>query len=213
MMMTSSNFVSFTRPISFATLSRSDRTSESRVDAEVDTAATGLGRGLSEQELEALKSAAYAEGVEAGRQLERDASGLEAARLNTEYRQSFSSLELARADLVEQVQALLPELVIEGVGRILQAWQPDAEAIEAVVQELLAGFDAAEGDIRVYLHPDSMQQLLAAGDAFRAGNPHLDLQADGALQVGECRVEGRFGLADARYSSKLLNLRKVLIDE
>ena len=212
--MSSSNFVSFARPLAFVTLAGTSRAegcsyatdTAGESDVSPDT-------HLSEQAVEAIKAAAYAEGLEAGRKLERDERAAVAADQSAQYTQALASLESSRSELVEQVQTLLPELVIEGVGRILQAWQPDTAAIEAVVGELLAGFDTAEGNIRVYLHPDSIQQLLNGIEEFSEKNPQIDLHKDDSLLAGECRVEGRFGLADARYSSKLLNLRKVLTDE
>lgn len=211
--MPSSSFVSFSKPLAGVSLSPLSRGAESTPAGNAEPPGSSQGISISSEALEKLKAEAYQAGVDFGLKQEQEKYAEERARSSQSFSQVISELGLARLELVEEVQSLLPELVIEGVGRILQAWQPDAAAVAQVVHDLLDGFDRDQGQIRVYLHSESIKKLLASGEAeFSANHPHVNLQSDDALLAGECRVDGRFGVADAKYSSKLLNLRKVLID-
>ena len=64
----------------------------------------------------------------------------------------------------------------------------------------------------VFLNPQAIQQLQSHQIDFAGRSGHVELMEDSQLKVGECRVEGRFGLVDAQYLTKLRNLHAVLTD-
>lgn len=178
--------------------------------------------GPSAQELEEQRTAEFQSKMAAAvaqAKAKGKAEGLaELERAMAKERQKFQAkvggvlqqLDTTRKELAEELNALLPELIIEGVGRILEAWEPDGATVESVVKELLAGTDLEDEWLHLRLHPTSIQNLKSHCGPLEEVFPEVRFVADERLGQGECLLEGRFGVVDARYSAKLSNLREVL---
>jgi flagellar biosynthesis/type III secretory pathway protein FliH len=165
-------------------------------------------------ELEAIKEQAYRAGEQAGEEKATDIYRQELAEEIAICGKMASELMALKQDLVNELHTALAELVLEAVGRLMFGWQPDAAEVKAMVESLLDDFDPADHQMRVRLHPETLELLRSTSlEAFTENNRQLEFIADAKLQRGECMLEGRFGLADARYSEKLKNLNEVLTDE
>ena len=151
------------------------------------------------------------EGYEAGK---RDAEAEQTWVLD-EMRE-FQSATLAA--LIKQEQSLfaeaehaLPELVLEGVRRIIEDWKPKAQEIEKLVQDLLASLEGDSGAVRIFLNPDDKKKMLSLHKDIERDFPEMTICEDSHLRSGECYARGRFGITDGRFSAKLENMRKVFL--
>lgn len=165
-------------------------------------------------EIEQIKAEAYAAGcADTAKQHEEEMSREREMHANA-IGASLTELSNLKKQLVQEVEEILPELLIEGAGRLLARWEPDRSSVEAMVEELLVDFDAGDHVMRIHLNPTALETLTEAGaEVFIRENPGLEFIADSRLLPGESTLDGRFGLADARYSAKLKNLKEVLKHE
>lgn len=165
-------------------------------------------------EIEQIKAEAYAAGqADAAKQLEVSAQQERESR-NAALQSSLAELSKLQSDLVQEFDEVLPELLIEAAGRLLAGWVPQRADVESIVDELLEDFNSGDHAMRIHLNPTTLETLTDAGvDAFVRQNPGLEFVADPKLQPGESTLDGRFGLADARFSAKLKNLKEVLNHE
>jgi len=203
-----SKTIRFPQPLVGATLADPGRESEGLV-CSVDERLE-----MAPYELEAIKARAFAEGVNAGREEAETAYNNGLSQQAELCAQAAKALDSLRIDLHKEMQAAVADLVVEATGRLLAAWKPDAKAVEALVEQLLEDFDPADHHMRIRLNTESLQLLDAASiSRFKENYTHLEFSGDSRLEPGECLLEGRFGLTDARYSEKLKNLSEVLTDE
>jgi len=188
-MRTQTTLVAFDRPLSGATIpGRSTRF-------------------YSESEVAAIRVDAYQKGTDAAR--------LFADQQLVEFRAEVQDLQeglfqrLAPADalVVSQLQASLPSLVLEIARRLLGGFEPPPEAVEKLCVQTLE---------QLYPETDNLELLVCARDAealekvtpsWRTRYTGLRITASAALSPGDCQVRSRFGLTDARLSSKLDTLR------
>lgn len=160
--------------------------------AEVDVAAIekkAYERGRNEAQKE------FKEKIEAARVLQGDL---------------LSRLQEAEQALAETVEAALPELVIEGVRRVIPQWSPEAEDIQGVIQGMLSGLEGESGPLEIRLNERDKAHLEELGGSLSRDFSATTLIADPGLRSGECVVSGRFGMVDGRFESKLNGLRKDL---
>lgn len=205
-----SKTIRFNRPLVGACLSSSEGAEETKGDVHV----LGETLELMPHELEAVKQRAYSEGKKAGQE---EAEANYEADLSHKIRECgdlATELAALKNDLIQEMHGAIADLVLEAVGRLLDGWQPDAPAVEAMVEALLNDFDAEDHRMRIRLHHETLELLSGASvEQFKESNPQLEFRGDSRLKPGECVLEGRFGLADARYSEKLKNLSEVLTDD
>lgn len=204
--MSSSNFVCLSQPLLDVQIREWTSTREMQESSIDDKPAP-----LSEEALASIKSEAFEAGVAAGEKRALDAYAQEKKQLMENWAHLTEGLAQAKSEMLEQLQSCLPDLLIEGVGQILEAWEPSPDQVAQVVNDLLDSCDLREGNpVVVFLNPQSIQQLQSHQIDFNARSGLVELMDDGNLKAGECRVEGRFGMVDAQYSTKLRNLHSVL---
>ena len=204
--MSSSNFVCLTQPLLDVQIRKGTSSSEMQ-DSSIDDKPAPL----SEEALASIKSEAFEAGMTAGEKRALDTYAQEKKQLMENWAHLAEGLAQAKSEMLEQLQACLPDLLIEGVGQILEAWEPSPEQVAQVVNDLLDSCDLREGNpVVVYLNPQSIQQLQSHQIDFNGRSGLVGLMDDVNLKAGECRVEGRFGMVDAQYSTKLRNLHSVL---
>jgi len=111
--------------------------------------------------------------------------------------------------LAEEAEAALPELIVEGVRRIIDGWQPEAEQVETLVRDMLAGLEGDAGPLRVSLSPEDKRRMLSLHENLERDYPGVSILEDSELRSGECLARGRFGVVDGRFEARLASLRKV----
>lgn len=160
--------------------------------------------------VKAAEKEGYTRGLAEGRKAEKAAVEAAQAKQAQQIAAIMKSLESERLELVNELQAVLPELILEGVARILHGWEPDAETLQKIVHGILAGYDGEDKQSRLSLNPEDLALLKDHNAELEVAYPGLRIIEDGRLQRGECLLEGRFGVTDERHSAKLENLKKVL---
>lgn len=157
-------------------------------------------------ELERVRKQAFEDGERAAQQKMK--SQIDAYRnLATDTLTQLSSTE---ESLLHQVEQALPELILNGIGQILDEWKPEASQIEEIVHKLLEGMHGESGPLRIYLAPVDREWLKRLQDKLESEFPGIELVEDSRLRSGECYVQGRFGITDGRFGAKLENLRNLL---
>lgn len=119
-------------------------------------------------------------------------------------------LQKADQELTEAVEAALPELVVEGVRRVIPKWSPEPEDVRHIIRELVADLDGDGGSLEIRLNTKDKEHLDQLQGGLGSDLGRLELVADPNLRPGECVVAGRFGMVDGRFESKLNGLRKDL---
>lgn len=165
---------------------------------------------ISEDYLKSETERAYREGFAAGKVEGEDASKAAMDVLRSKISTVLEGIQSESDNLVRELESILPEFILEGVGRILQTTEPDAEAVSATVNDLLKGVDTEDQVIRLSINPKDADLLAEFDPSLGERFPRLTLVRDSGLSRGECFLESRFGIADARFAAKLDNLRKVL---
>ena len=145
--------------------------------------------GPTEEEIQAIRAAAYdeglAEGKTLGKQEAESAFADERARdhaLLTQVVAGLQALGQDHARLFDPLYRLsihLAEQLVRGELRLSGA------AIEQLVKHCLAQFDQPTDKAIVHLNPDDLERMKAYGDAAKG----LRLEADARLQSGSVRVE------------------------
>ncbi|MFO7724002.1 MAG: FliH/SctL family protein [Oceanipulchritudo sp.] len=202
--------VSFSRPLKEAVLARHQPGGSGPQDPEVQVGEVESAQTLSEEQLRTETDRAYKEGFAAGKaegEAFRDAA---METLRGEVARVLEGIRNESDGLVRELESVLPEFIIEGVGRILYTMEPDAEAVSQTVRDLVSGIDAEDRAMRLSINPEDAELLEEVDPVLHERFPGLTLVKEAGLSRGECFLESRFGISDARYAAKLNNLRKVL---
>lgn len=208
--------IQFRQPLRAAVLAKQSATVEASSSLSAEELATALReqQGRLEREhaaaLEKARAEAEAAGHAAGKAEAEAAARVQAEEKEGHLKTVLGQVEGQLAALRGEVEALLPELIVEGVGRVLHAWKPDGEEVKAVVGELLEGFESESGELRLSVNADDWKALEEEDADFAERYRALEIRKDRELQRGECYLEGRFGVADARFAAKLRSLREVM---
>lgn len=165
---------------------------------------------ISEDHLKTETERAYNEGFAAGKAKGEATSEAAMEALRNEIAKVLAGIQGESDTLVRELESILPEFIIEGVGRILYGMEPDAEAVSNTVNDLLKGVDTEDQVMRLSINSRDAELLAEVDSSLSVRFPRLSLVKDPSLSRGECFLESRFGIADARYAAKLNNLRKVL---
>lgn len=207
--MSSSNFVCLTQPLIDVQIRGGAASSEIQDHDQEDRPAH-----LSEEALAAIKAEAFDAGIVEGEKRMQDAYAQDKKQLLENWALLTEGLAQAKSEMLEQLQSCLPDLLVEGVGQILQAWEPSTDQLAQVVNDLLDSCDLREGNpVAVFLNPQAIQELQSQKIDFKGRSGLVELMEDSHLKSGECRVEGRFGVVDAQYRTKLRNLHAVLTNK
>lgn len=125
-------------------------------------------------------------------------------------RQVVEQLKEQEEQFANDVEDVLPELILSGIRKVLQTYQPDTDELREIVQDALKTYPREEANLTVLLHPDDCSRISALADSWISQYPGLQFKSDTGLGRGDCLVQGRFGTTDARLSTKLENLRETL---
>jgi len=116
--------------------------------------------------------------------------------------QTFVALSEQRSALVDQVRELLPQLVMEGVARMLGGFQPEREALTKIVEDLLGELTPTGEVIDVQLNAQDLELISGYEANLREKFPAIAFRIGSDLKPGDAVVRSRFGTVDGRLSTK-----------
>ena len=157
---------------------------------------------FTEEELEAARREAYHRGAEeTSRTLERQLVEQRAELVHLQS-ETFTALNQQHAAMLEQLRGVLPELVMEGVARILGGTQPDRDGVIRIVDDLLGELAPSGEAIEVQLNPGDLELISGYETNLREKFPAIAFRPSADLQSGDGVVRSRFGVIDGRLGTK-----------
>jgi len=167
-------------------------------------------RTLTEAELAELREQARREGAEDTRRF-ADAQMVEMRAEVQQLNESlFEALRQAEARLTEQVRAALPGLAVEIGRRLLAGWEPPIDVVAKVCREALDELFPETTGLELVLSARDTELLEQLNPGWLREFPDLKIVADPNLHAGDCLVRSRFGVVDARGSTRLNALQDSL---
>lgn len=163
-----------------------------------------------EAEVQAMRIAAYQEGSDAARAFADQQVVDFRAEVQALQSGIFARLADAESLVATQLAASLPGLVEEISRRLLAGFEPPPEVVRRICDETLA---------QLYPEVDNLELIVSVGDAavlektapeWRERYPGLRVTASASLAAGDCQVRSRFGLTDARLTTKAQALSRDL---
>ncbi len=162
-------------------------------------------------ELQAAHAAGYQEGGDAARAF----SNQQIVEVRTELQSLqtglFQQLAAAEESLADQVRAALPALTVELGQRLLAGFVPPPELVEKLCREALDQLYPERDGLELVVGPRDAAALERLVPSWRAHFTNLRITIDDTLNPGDCLVRSRFGVTDARASSKIEALRNELL--
>ncbi|MEX0322924.1 MAG: FliH/SctL family protein [Puniceicoccaceae bacterium] len=183
---------------------------EQSLNGNVDPTPDADDLSIEADELGRAADEAYHRGLEEGKAAMAAEMQARAGEMEKQLEKVMASMVEERNALAVSLQELLPELVVEGVGRILHGLTPDREMMRAIIADILEDFDPEDNKMQLSMHPSDLALMIDPDGRFCEARPGLQLVANDKLHRGECMLDSRFGVTDARFSAKLASLRKVL---
>ena len=122
------------------------------------------------------------------------------------------SLRRAVSQVITETEDALLNLALEAAQRLVAGLPVSAEMVEAVVREALSHVED-NAQITVHLHAEDLALLRKHGSPLLSGTPDsgsLRFVSSAEIARGDCLVQTRFGLLDARRETKLGQLRESL---
>jgi flagellar assembly protein FliH len=171
---------------------------------------TGLGAYVTTVDFDTKMKASYQEGYNAA----RSEANVQLVELRADMQrlsdEVLKKLAQCEALLLGQLREALPDLAIDISKRLLSGYTPSAEVIEAIAQETLSQLYPEKESLELHLCPKDAQLLETANPAWRSRYTKLTIVEDESLNSADCVVRSRFGVTDARISSKLKSLANTL---
>ena len=167
-------------------------------------------RTLTEAELAELREQARREGAEDTRRF-ADSQMVEMRSEVQQLNESlFEALRQAESRLTEQVRAALPGLAVEIGRRLLAGWEPPVEVVAKVCREALDELFPETTGLELVLSTRDAELLEKLNPGWLREFPGLKIAVDPNLHSGDCLVRSRFGVVDARGSTRLNSLQDSL---
>ncbi len=167
-------------------------------------------RTLTEAELQELREQARREGAEDTRRF-ADAQLVE---MRTEVQQLnetlFEALRQAETRLADQVRAALPGLAVEIGRRLLAGWEPPVEVVERICHDALDELFPETTGLELVVSARDAALLEKVNPGWLADFTGLKITTEANLQPGDCLVRSRFGVVDARGTTRLRALQESL---
>jgi len=123
----------------------------------------------------------------------------------------FQRLTSAHEELTAQVRAALPQLAVEIGQRLLAGLVPPPELVERLCREALDQLYPERNGLELVVGPRDAAVLERLVPSWRGHFNDLKITVDDTLDPGDCLVRSRFGVTDARASSKIAALRQELV--
>lgn len=171
------------------------------------------GRLFTEAELAARAEEAYRKGVDATRAvLDQKLVELrvDMEQLSDGVLRKLSTIE---EPLLAQLREALPALAVDIARRLLAGYEPPPEVVDRLCKEALEQLFPEREGLELSLCPRDAALLEQINPGWLARYPGLKIKQDANLSPGDCQVRSRFGLTDARLSTKLAVLSHGLTGE
>jgi flagellar assembly protein FliH len=162
----------------------------------------GQGRVFTESEVAAKTEEAYRRGVDSARAVVDQKLvefRAEMADLSDGVLQRLNGLE---DSLVAQLRDALPGLAVDLANRLLAGYEPPPEIVERLCRDALEQLFPEREGLEVSLCPRDLDLLNELSPDWLKRYPGIRLVADPSLVPGDCVVRSRFGVTDARQSTK-----------
>lgn len=167
-------------------------------------------RSLTESELLDLREEARREGAEESRRF-ADAQMVE---MRTDVQQLnetlFEALRQAESRLTDQVRDSLPGLAVEIGRRLLAGWEPPPEVVERICRQALDELFPETTGLELVVSQRDADLLEKLNPSWLAEFSGLKVVTDRSLHAGDCLVRSRFGVVDARGTTRLRALDESL---
>jgi len=163
-------------------------------------------RAYTETELASLRREAFHEGEDAARAF-ADRQMVE-LRADLQRLQDglFPNLATLEQGLLAELRSTLPALTIDLARRLLAGYEPPPEVIERLCREVLDQLYPERENLELILSARDADLLSSINPDWLQRYPGLKIRKDAALAAGDCQVRSRFGLTDARLSTKVQSL-------
>jgi len=163
-------------------------------------------RAYSDVEIAALKQDAFRQGEDAARafadrQLVELRTDLQ--RLQDGLFPNLASLEQA---LLAELRSSLPALTLDIARRLLAGFEPPPDVIERICREVLDQLYPERENLEIIVSEHDADVITRLDPDWLHRYPGLKIRKDAALAPGDCQVRSRFGLTDARLSTKVQSL-------
>lgn len=171
------------------------------------------GRMFSEADVAARAEEAYRKGVDSTHAMMDQRlveMRVEMEQLSDGVLRQLSNVEPA---LLTQLRDALPSLAIDISRRLLAGYEPPAEIVERLCHEALEQLFPERDGLEISLCPRDAALLEQVNPGWMARYPGLKVKHDANLTLGDCQVRSRFGLTDARQTTKLTVLEHGLTGE
>lgn len=161
------------------------------------------------QQVEAARKEAYKEAENEWK------PKLEAAQNQFEEHKSQLDATLKQLDgrfeeFVKEVYERMPDLVMALVQRVLVSTEVSSEAVKSIVEDTLREISSEAEKMDISLCPDDLAKLQSHQEELQGRYPHLNFHEDKNLQPGDCMLNSRFGVVDARVETKLKKIQQDL---
>lgn len=168
-------------------------------------------RALTEQ----LQGAAIAEAAARGfadGQARGEQAGRAVLQAEVERVASVASRVLqAKADVLEQAEDALVEIILAATQRIIGAHAGRRDEVVACLRHVLADV-RVQSELLLCVHPDDLSLLAPGTDGVVAGfDQRVRFQADAEVGLGGCVVHSEAGSLDARLETQLARLQARLL--
>ncbi|MEO0055992.1 MAG: hypothetical protein RLZZ50_1939 [Verrucomicrobiota bacterium] len=164
-------------------------------------------------DLLAARAAGYQEGGDAARAFTNQQIVELRAEMQELQQGIFQRLTTAHEELGAQVRAALPVLAVEIGQRLLAGMVPPPELVERLCREALDQLYPERSGLELVVGPRDAAVLERLVPSWSAHFTDLKVTVDDTLNPGDCLVRSRFGVTDARASSKVAALRQELMGE
>lgn len=171
----------------------------------------GQARSYDAREVAALREQSHREGADAARAF----ADQQLVEFRHEVQQLqdglFARLGGVEESIVSQLQNALPALAIELAQRLLAGYEPPVEVVQRHCREVLEALYPERDNLELIVSERDAALLEKADASWSSRHPGLRIVADRSLSPGDCQVRSRFGITDARISSKLDTLQRELL--
>lgn len=115
----------------------------------------------------------------------------------------LTKLGHVESSLLGQLRDAIPSLAVDLAKRLLAGYEPDAPVVAQICEEALAEIFPERANLELALCARDAALLQKLNPDWLQKYPGLSIRTDAALAPGDCQVRSRFGLTDARVTTKL----------
>lgn len=168
------------------------------------------GRLIGERELAQQVEAAYRRGGDDARAM----ADHQLVEIRTDVQRLsdgvFKQLSELEATHLAQLREALPGLALDIAKRLFAGFEPDAAMLERLCRETLEQLYPEREGLELTLCVQDAELMGCLDPGWKSKYPGLRIIADPTFARGDCLVRSRFGITDARMSTKLAALERGL---